>query len=488
MTILFNEIPVDTRTPGVYSEIHKPRLKGSSPIPRRLVIFGQMLASGTWTAGQAVQILSDDQARAGGGIGSMIARSIIFARKNRPDIDLWAVPLADVGTGAAAAGSLAFTGTATEAGAIYLLLGGQPLEVPVASGATAATIAAAAKALIAADAELPVTDGTISGGTLPVTYKHKGLVGNGVDMQVNYQVDQKLPAGISLVITQLTGGTSNPDIMDAFDAIPDDGFINVMHPWSDSTNLTAEETEMARRFNAMVDKRGLAITGFVDTAGNTLTHGATRNSALGITVGIGEMPTTMYEFVAGVAAQNVGEAHPARPRTGLVVAGALPPKATQRWDQATRNSMLKAGIATYRVAPGNVVEIETLCTRYQKNSLGQPDVAWWAANTVETAIHVTQRFANRIATDYPRHMAADDGAEAKVDAGVPIATPSMVLASAKDENFKMEREAVVENAELMNDQMRAERHATDVNRFNLILPPDFVNQLNVVAVQVLPVL
>lgn len=46
---------------------------------------------------------------------------------------------------------------------------------------------------------------------------------------------------------------------------------------------------------------------------------------------------------------------------------------------------------------------------------------------------------------------------------------------------KLEREAIVENAALFEKYLVVERDADNVNRMNVLFPPDYVNQLRVFA-------
>lgn len=47
----------------------------------------------------------------------------------------------------------------------------------------------------------------------------------------------------------------------------------------------------------------------------------------------------------------------------------------------------------------------------------------------------------------------------------------------------MERDGLVENAELFAKNLIVERNTSDVNRLDVLLPPDLVNQLRIFALQ-----
>lgn len=65
--------------------------------------------------------------------------------------------------------------------------------------------------------------------------------------------------------------------------------------------------------------------------------------------------------------------------------------------------------------------------------------------------------------------------------GQAVVTPSIIRAELTVAYAKLEREAIVENAELFEKYLVVERDADNVNRMNVLFPPDYVNQLRVFA-------
>lgn len=135
-TISFSYIPPNLRVPLFYTEFDNTQAGISQPVQRRLII-GQCI-----TAAPSVPTFIQDVAAAQSlfGINSQLANMIAAFRANDPIGELWAVPFADVASSAAASGTVAFSGTATAAGTIFLYVGGTLVQVGVNVGDTAATV------------------------------------------------------------------------------------------------------------------------------------------------------------------------------------------------------------------------------------------------------------------------------------------------------------------------------------------------------------
>src|SRR5690606_30192396 len=125
--------------------------------------------------------------------------------------------------GVAATGTITVTGTATADGTIPLYCGGVRVPVGVTSGDTAAEVATAIAAAINANADLPVTAAAVD-AVVTVTFRHKGEVGNDYDLRDSYRDGEALPAGVSLAIVAMSGGTTNPDLDDLIAAMGDTWF------------------------------------------------------------------------------------------------------------------------------------------------------------------------------------------------------------------------------------------------------------------------
>lgn len=236
---------------------------------RSILLTGQML-SGTATAGQLVDnILSEADFNTYFGAKSQIAkagRALIQAlsiSRIKPKIS--AIALADNGSGVAATGTIAFSGTATEAGTLIIYIDSirnGKYEVAVASGDTANTIGTALATAINASTTSPVSAVNTT-GSVALTALNKGTQGNTIGIKISGSV-----AGITATLTAMASGATDPSLTALFDPVADVRFTSIIYPstWTLSTLTNFTES----RFN--VDNKiidGLGITCKTDTYANT---------------------------------------------------------------------------------------------------------------------------------------------------------------------------------------------------------------------------
>ncbi|MFB8829058.1 phage tail sheath subtilisin-like domain-containing protein [Azotobacter sp. CWF10] len=224
-----------------------------------------------------MRVTSEAQADALFGAGSMLAGMVRAVLAQDTFTELQVMPVADNAEGVAATGALAFGAVATEAGTLHLMIAGRRVDVGVPSGGTPTSVATAVAAAINAAVDLPVT-AIATTGTVTVTARHKGEAGNTLDLRVNYYDGQALPAGLTLTITALSGGTGNPDITDALAALGDEWFQVLGMPYTDAASLAALETELASRFGWGREIEMHAFAAARGTQGTLGTLGDSRNS------------------------------------------------------------------------------------------------------------------------------------------------------------------------------------------------------------------
>jgi phage tail sheath gpL-like len=481
MTISFDSIPSTIRTPLVYFEFDNSRaVTGTPDVEHKVLVLGQMLATGSADPLVPVRVLSADHAVGLFGQGSMLAAMFVAIKNADTYIETWAIPQLDDAAGVAAAGALAITGTATASGTLNLYVGGERVRIAVTEDDTAAEVATALAAAINADLDLAVTAAVVD-GTITLTARNKGECGNGLDLRLNYYSGETTPAGIAVAITGMTGGSGNPDVADAVAAFGDEWWNTIIMPWTDQANLVALEAELEDRWGPMRQMDGIAYAAFKGTHGETGTFGNTRNTQLGSCMGTGPSPTPPYIWSAvyGVVAAGSLSIDPARPLQTLELPGVLPPAVGDRWTKEERNLLLYDGIATYSVETDGTVRIEREITMYQTNSYGLADPSYLDVQTPATLGYI--RFAQnaRITQKFPRHKLADDGT--RFGAGQAIVTPSIIRAELLVLGRELEEKGLVEDFEQFKADLVVERDADDRNRVNVLASPNLVNQLRVLA-------
>ncbi|MGE4406042.1 phage tail sheath subtilisin-like domain-containing protein [Pseudomonas sp.] len=485
--ISFNTIPSNLRVPLAYIEFDNTRaVVGTPAIPFRLLVLGQMLATGNAAAGVPVLVTSADQAEALFGRGSMLAAMFAALKANDRYTESWAIPLSDDVAAVAAGGSILLGGLPTEAGTLNLYIAGKRVRIAVAAAATPGSLAIALAAAINLDTSLPVT-AAVDGGVpeqVNLTARNKGEVGNTLDVRVNYYQGEVTPKGLTTAVVAMAGGAGNPDLTDAIAAMGDEWYQGIITPYTDAANLVLLETELADRWGGTRQIDGLVFTAFRGTHGATSTFSDGRNSPHVTCIGTGISPTPPYLWAAAYAGQAAASLSidPARPLQTLVLAGVLPPAIDLRWTQEERNLLLFDGIATHTVDAGGQVRIEREVTMYQVNAFGVEDPSYLDVTTPATLSYLRYSLRARITQKFPRHKLADDGTN--FGPGQAIVTPSTLRAELIALAREWETAGLIENLEQYKQDLIVERNANDRNRADVLAPPDLVNQLRIFAAQV----
>jgi phage tail sheath gpL-like len=463
--------------------------QGPGLLSYRALLIGQKTSAGSATANTLQRITSADEALALGGRGSQIHRMARAWFTNNASTEVYVGVLADNGSGVAATGTLTVTGTATAAGTLSLYAGGQLVSVGVASGDTAATVAASIAAALPSTSNLPVTGavgGTGSEHIVTATARHKGTAGNNIDLRLNYQDGEATPAGISVTIVAMASGATNPVLTSLIAALGDTWFHVIAHPYTDSTSLTAIETELASRWGPLRMIDGVAVTSAAGTVSALGTLGGGRNSKHSVIVAQpGKSPLTPPdEFAAATAAVVAKSANndPAQPLQTLALAGVLPPAEADLFTLQERNLLLYDGIATTKAASGGGAALERVITTYQTNAAGSPDTSYLDVTTMLTLLYARYSFRTRFQAKFARHKLANDGT--RVGAGQAVLTPKIAKSEALGWFRDLEERGLFEGFDQFKADLVVERNASDPTRLDFLLSPNLVNQFIVGAAKV----
>jgi phage tail sheath gpL-like len=481
MTISFAQIPVTIRTPGQYVEFDNSLAnKGLVRDMTRVLLLGQLLPGGTATPLDPVRVLSADHAVALFGRGSMLAAMAAAFKKANEDSDLWVVPVADNAAGQAATGTVTIAGSAVAAGTLLLYVGGTKVQAAVAVGASAATVAADLADAVNALPDLPVT-AAAEAAVVTLTSRHKGECMNSLDLRTTYWQGDTVPAGLTVTLAAMSGGSGNPDVNSAIAVLGDVQYHHVIMPWTDAANLAALEAEVEDRWSATRQIEGQIWAALAGSHSALSTVGSARNSEVISLMGAQGSPTPPWVWAAAygaVAAYQLG-IDPARPLQTLVLPGVLAPKEKDRFTRAERNLLLYDGISTFLVAVDGTVSIERAITTYQVNAYGLPDPSYLDVETLATLSVLRSTLRARISQKFPRHKLADDGTRFGI--GQAIVTPGIIRAELIALARAWEERGWVEQVDAFKDQLIVERNADDPTRVDVVLPPDLVNQLRVFA-------
>jgi phage tail sheath gpL-like len=427
--MIFDNIPAALRLPGTYIEFNN-RLAGGSDPSFKVLMLGQRLAAGTVAQGVPTRITNDADAETYFGRGSMLAEMLKAGRAVNPWMDTWAIALDDNVAGTAATCTVTAGGAPTEAGTSNLYIAGKRVQTAITSGQTTAQVATAIAAAVNADTTLPVTAAAAL-AVVTLTARHKGESGNGIDVRLNYY-DEKTPAGLTLTIVAMAGGTTNPDIATAIAAMGAEWWNWMVMPYTDTANLVLLETDLNARWGPMQQKGCRAFASFRGTPTASMTFGNGRNSPHVSCMGSGLAPEPPYIWAAvdAMAATEQLAIDPARPLNTVELTGLKPPAKSAQWTDTERNLALFDGLSTYKVTADGRCLIEKQITMYQVNTANIEDTSYLAIHTPETLERMRFELRARISQKFPRHKLAATAED--FGAGQPIMNDAVMRAELAD--------------------------------------------------------
>lgn len=474
MTVPFQQIPSTLRIPLFFAEVDASRSNlGSGDQPS--LIVGQMTSAGTATAGVPVLVQGVTWAKAAFGPGSMLALMVAQYRARDPFGTLYALPLADNGSGVAAAGSVQFTHVATATGTYSLYIGGDAVTMPVTAAQTLAQLATALAAAINANTDLPVT-ATASTATVTITAKNAGADAGDITLVENFMAklgpgtSEALPAGLTTTITAMTGGATNPLVATPLATLGDHRYDFIAWPYNDSTSLNALQASLATAWGYLSMVYGGAFGCYRGTVGARTTFGVGRNDPGICILGQNGAPEPTWVWAADLcaAAAESLRADPGLPFNNAVKLNVLPPLAASRDAAVDRNTLLFDGISTFTVNKANEVFIERLVTTYQYNSQSQPDDSWLDVQRRYLTMYVLRDLRNYIETKYARFKIADDGQQ--IPAGASITTPKIIRADLIGRYRQLALAGYVQDVAGFKANIQVERRQGNRNRVDVLYP------------------
>jgi len=502
MAISFNNIPDTLRVPDAYAEIDNSRaLKGLIQNPHKVLIIGQKVAEGTLPYDTLAAISRDNLADGYFGLGSIAARMCNKFKENNPNTELFAMAIGSDHTALEASTTVDFSGAVISAdgysgtGTFYLMINGVEIQHTLVSGESCGSTVVRYMSLINENSELPVVaaQSTADSGVLHLSAVCSGLVGNYIDVRVNYYEGQSTPQHIftaaslsSLHSISMADGTGGPDLGDAWAVIGGEQFHYIIQPFIDTANLTEIETQLEGRFDPLEDLQGHGFACVRASYTSCTAIGNSRNSPHNTLIGMVDSPNAPEEWAAAwgaVAAWNLNN-DPARPLHFLKLKEILPAPISSRFIRSEREVLLYDGIATHVVDGGGNVLIERSITTYQTNALDIPDASYLDIQTVATLGEIRYQYKARMISRFiiPRFKLADDSFP--VQPGSKVARPKDVASETIALFTLLRDKGLIENLDEFIENLVVERDATDRNRVNTLLPADIINQFRILAANI----
>lgn len=485
--ISFNQIPLTLLTPGTYVEFDTSRMQSGLPVAQtRTLLLGQMLGTGTAAPLTLVRVLSAEHAKLLFGQGSMLAAMAAGYFDNDATTPVWAMGIVDNAAGVAATKTITVTGPATVAGTLELMITDQRVQVPVTSGMTATEAATAIVTAIGGYPDLPVTAASAA-GVVTLTARHKGEESNAIYVALNYHQGDVTPAGLTVAIAAGVSGATNPDAGDIIAALGDEAFQTWVHPWNDDANMSAIETALSARADALSMNYGEAFGFNPASYANLLTAAAARNSPYAPFAGMPGVPSAPWKVAAAMAAQVAfsAKADPGRPFNTLVLKGILPPLSGDRLNRQERELLLEAGVSTLIVNASDQVAIERMVTTYKTNAQGFADTGLRDVNAVLLLYYLSWSQQARITVRFPRYKLGNDGGN--YAPGQAIVTPSQIKGELVALAAEWEEGGLIEDLDQYKADLRVERDSADPDRVNSFQRPNLINSFQVLAALIQPI-
>ena len=485
----FKEIPTGTKVPGFYAEIDNSRAAGSSVMPWKVLVIGQTVKSAKC---EPTLITSDEDADTKFGAGSQLALMIRAYRKNQTGIETYALPLADV-AGDKASLSVDVGGPATVSGEIVLVVDGVRVKTTVSANQAANTIAGNIVTAINAKAQLPVTASATTNG-FKLEAKNAGTCGNEISVSVGKTASDIVPDGVTLKVgsadlesAMLASGTGAPDLSESgvnvVSLIANQWYNVIVAGVNDDDNVKILEEELDARWTALRQELGILFFGksFANVA-DAQTYYVARNSQVCIPVCLIGAPRSSWEraaAVAGVAADSAKQ-DPAMPIGNVELIGETAPDEKNDLSFEEKQVLLDAGCSGIDAdKTTRTVYVRRLVTEYKKNAAGAADQSYMQPETIFCLSYFRWAWNNRMASKYSRAKCAND--EAKFGIGQVILRPSTVKAEAISFYKDMCDAGICQGYEYFVENVECEIDANDKNRINVLLPPEFIKQMFVLA-------
>ena len=500
MGINFNYIPPNLRVPLFYAEFDNTQAGNSQPVQRALII-GQATTTVPATPVPTF-VPSVAWAQQAYGAGSQLANQIAAYRANDPVGEIWALALPDAASSTAATGTVAIAGTATANGTLFLYVGGGPtasgamndlVAVGVTSGQTATQVGANIAAAITAQYGLPVS-AVNSAGTVTLTALNKGTLGNDIPITLNYlgaRGGQTTPAGLTVTITGMSGGATDPTITSLATWLGTAPFDAIVNPWANSTALgvtTSLLADATGRWSYSAQVYGHAISAKRDTVANLQTLGASFNdqhlTILGVNV---NSPTPAWVWAAaflGAIFPSI-KTQPNRPTQTLSIVGVRPELPGQDIGFSNQQTLLTSGIALAVRAPGGTAQVLRSVTTYQLNKFSQPDSSYLDTETMFLLMAVIRFLNAAITQQLPRALLASDGTRlAATPAGATpvVVTPAIIQGILIAAYNQMAVLNWVQRADLFAAGLSVQINPSDPTRVDVLFDPYLVAGLRIFAV------
>ena len=320
---------------------------------------------------------------------------------------------------------------------------------------------------------------------ITVAAKNAGTLGNDIDFRLNYlgpAAGERTPSEVTVTTATSVPGDTDPSLSTAITAMGTELYDYVLCPYAGTTELDALKSELDDRWAYNRQVYGHVVSIKRDTEANLLIYGALRNNRHESVFGVYDYPSPIWDILGKIGGElsNLLDNDPALPEQALPLDLILPPKvgSTGRFTLAEREALLEGGIATLSIGRTSCA-IERAITTYQTNAQDVADVTYLDIQTAFTMMRCARYMKRRIVTKFGRKKLGDDNS--RLPASANVVTPSIVFNELVMIYGDLIELGWVEDMSWFKANCKVVRDSNDVNRLNVLFPPDFINQLRVFA-------
>jgi phage tail sheath gpL-like len=431
-----------------------------------------------------IAVGSPQQAAALFGYGSMLERMFNRFFACNVNQNVWALPLPDASGGVAATGAVVFSGSTLSSGVVTIYIAGQVVDFSIASTDTPTSVGGYLATAINAMATLPVT-AVNTAGSVALTCRWKGATGNDITIIPNYRGfnnGEVTPVGLTITVTAMSGGATNPTMTTAIAAIQPTEFDYVALPYTDAGSLAAWATEYGfqsgGRWNYSRQQYGMVLGAYRNDYSDAINWGLLQNAPVISTMYVEQgAPSPIWEWTAAYCAlAALGfSADPARPLQTLEMIGLLPAPVNQRMSAAQLNNLTNSGFAIQSTAPDGNPMILREQSQYQLNQYGQSDTAFGLLTVLATLQALLQQMKSAITSKYPRMNLIPNGT--RIGPGQAAVTPDDIKAELISEFLLAQWNGLVDDLTDFENNLIVQISDTNPNVITVLWPPQLAGQL-----------
>ncbi len=488
VSISIPNYPDSNLVPGVFAVVD-PSGANTGSVAQRALLIGQVLAGTSMLTGVPQILASTALSDAAAGPGSILADMARCYRGLDTFTEVWLLPLADDPAATPAGGAIVFSGAATAAGTVSAYIAGQLVATGVTAGETGASIAIAFAAAMTFLPNLPVAGvADPATGTVALTALNPGAAGNDIDIRMNYlgaQGGEATPAGLTVTISPMTGGTQNPTALPtALANLGTQAFDFIACPYADTASLNSLQgflDDVSGRWSWEQELFGGAFASVRGSLAQRTTFAGGRNDQHTQIMGFYDSPSPAWEWAAefcAVAATSI-QNDPAVPITQVTMNVLAPPIASQD-TLGERNTMLTDGLSTFTVDAAGRVVVERVVTTRTTNAAGAPDNSYRDCETLYTLMAVIRTLRIQLQSQYARKKLVADGT--RIAGGSNQVTSQTVLGSAKAIYRTLCTRGLAQNPEIFAAKALAQNAGG--GEVKLLLPVQVANQLRTIPMSI----